>query len=169
MCGKDLFYFFLVFMVLGSPPHVRERLLLGVPDVKSGGITPACAGKTEQTIRPFVYEWDHPRMCGKDYACGHEGTVSVGSPPHVRERPDRQGQDIREVRITPACAGKTQCSRAWHSQLWDHPRMCGKDVKQEFTHDAEEGSPPHVRERPFLANRSIMRPRITPACAGKTK
>ena len=46
-------------------------------------------------------------MCGKN----HMKTVFIlqvmGSPPHVREKPEAQVKAISEIRITPACAGKT--------------------------------------------------------------
>ena len=47
MCGKDVISWDIASRASGSPPHVRERrdrVVLGVVD---GGITPACAGKTE--------------------------------------------------------------------------------------------------------------------------
>ena len=70
---------------VGSPPHVREVLLVMNFSMFSLRITPACAGSTtsKETIL-FVNE-DHPRMCGKYLVCFlvlHEYT---GSPPHVRE------------------------------------------------------------------------------------
>ena len=86
MCGKDLPAFAGQAFHVGSPPHVRERLLQAfrVPDPRR--ITPACAGKTHPWPIGRHWQWDHPRMCGKDWYI-RDGVVHVlGSPPHVRER-----------------------------------------------------------------------------------
>ena len=53
-------------MAMGSPPHVRERLFRKAIMKAPGGITPACAGKTERPSFVGVVVRDHPRMCGKD-------------------------------------------------------------------------------------------------------
>ena len=50
----------------------------------------------------------------------------------------------------------------------DHPRMCGKDPFVVCDEHAQQGSPPHVRERLPSVLRHHRRNRITPACAGKT-
>ena len=66
MCGKDCGGHVFCYLLVGSPPHVRERpIRRGIFGVSSG-ITPACAGKTvPDTVRLHGSE-DHPRMCGKD-------------------------------------------------------------------------------------------------------
>ena len=46
MCGKDGTEWEFKAVGVGSPPHVRERLLLCKNILKWLGITPACAGKT---------------------------------------------------------------------------------------------------------------------------
>ena len=52
------------------------------------------------------------------------------------------------LRITPACAGKTLPEQANYLHQRDHPRMCGKNKCIMFSWDSYT--------------------RITPACAGKT-
>ena len=73
-----------------------------------------------------------------------------------------------DVRITPACAGKTKNLYVFIMDNQDHPRVCGENLKP-FTHSsATVGSPPRVRGKhgkPTLATRFGG---ITPACAGKT-
>ena len=66
MCGKDSHHTSHCSWLLGSPPHVRERL--GVLSVKLPcvRITPACAGKTIKLFCRLRGQRDHPRMCGKD-------------------------------------------------------------------------------------------------------
>ena len=72
------------------------------------------------------------------------------------------------LRITPACAGKTVSTRLLVCMHQDHPRMCGKNVPGDISKTPEEGSPPRVREKPTNLLKLILKLRITPAYAGKT-
>ena len=107
-------------------------------------------------------------MCGKDFRTFLRISSLRGSPPHVRERPRRQGDAGRGYRITPACAGKTPSGFSVPGPCEDHPRMCGKDPFSSCIIFPQPGSPPHVRERPRGNNNGGNAPGITPACAGKT-
>ena len=50
----------------GSPPQVRGKLILGIGDGGSRGITPAGAGKTALWISRSSRRKDHPRRCGEN-------------------------------------------------------------------------------------------------------
>ena len=65
-------------------------------------------------------------MCGKDPSRWHLKFNWIGSPPHVRERPDSLLNGFMHQGITPACAGKTKIKTSQRHRDWDHPRMCGK-------------------------------------------
>ena len=52
MCGKDFMRKHFTWDYVGSPPHVRERLLERNLFVVRSRITPACAGKT---LTPYKY------------------------------------------------------------------------------------------------------------------
>ena len=133
----------------GSPPHARGRHGLAFFLNIGGGITPACAGKTViLTTVPWDSE-DHPRMRGEDLVRGYRRSGNSG--------------------ITPACAGKTERARRPVSHKWDHPRMRGEDDCPSAFCDDADGSPPHARGRHGIAVVNSVPPRITPACAGKTK
>ena len=71
----------------GSPPHARGR-----HDV--------CGGAES-------FEMDHPRMRGEDCLSPAVGGLVSGSPPHARGRLASMTGVPVELRITPACAGKT--------------------------------------------------------------
>ena len=107
-------------------------------------------------------------MCGKDCANPSLSLTAMGSPPHVRERPDAMQEDARNTRITPACAGKTTDFDVIDTANEDHPRMCGKDYFCLVQLIMGLGSPPHVRERQTQKQLKLLNNRITPACAGKT-
>ena len=133
---------------LGSPPHARGRRNPPVQSDGTGRITPACAGKTGRPCSPSRGGWDHPRMRGEDLCATSCTRRSAGSPPHARGRPPAGVRPVRNLRITPACAGKTQSNSKNSRGRADHPRMRGEDVK--------------------LMVNSVSFNRITPACAGKT-
>ena len=86
----------------------------------------------------------------------------------MRERPGFDEEGTREIRITPACAGKTPAPKQLVRRARDHPRMCGKDPVPIQRYSLRVGSPPHVRERRSVLLNLTDLGRITPACAGKT-
>ena len=49
----------------GSPPHVRgkEKVLQDLANAIR--ITPACAGKSSDSVGSEAFTEDHPRMCGE--------------------------------------------------------------------------------------------------------
>ena len=50
----------------------------------------------------------------------------------------------------------------------DHPRRCGENPPSKSTAVRQTGSPPQVRGKPAVILKLPLRPRITPAGAGKT-
>ena len=87
VCGKNCWKQEDISDSLGSPPRVREKLVIVFVYIAYLRITPACAGKTSCLVHFQQLLQDHPRVCGKN----RYNRVQVLS--------------IR--RITPACAGKT--------------------------------------------------------------
>ena len=71
------------------------------------GITPACAGKTKEAKSSTVSARDHPRVCGENALSLLRVELFTGSPPRVRGKPYGVNQESKNIRITPACAGKT--------------------------------------------------------------
>ena len=71
------------------------------------------------------------------------------------------------VRITPACAGKSekQLQSAVRSQ--DHPRVCGEKSWTWISFRSSRGSPPRVRGKVAQLVDHGRPHGITPACAGK--
>ena len=81
----------------GSPPHARGRRAAVANGHGATGITPACAGKTDEIERRVERVKDHPRM-REEY---------TGYPTFFSAR----------TRITPACAGKTSNGKGYHDFL----------------------------------------------------
>ena len=127
MRGEDGTYVKKIMHECGSPPHARGRHGVNVPNDEKFGITPACAGKTFLANAVKITNPDHPRMRGEDLPFSVAAIAKAGSPPHARGRllyPD----GLRwVVRITPACAGKTNPSGTVSRYDPDHPRMRGED------------------------------------------
>ena len=94
--------------IQGSPPRVRGK---GPPSKNWGHcrrITPACAGKSCGFFL-FGAGWgDHPRVCGEKFLLWQSSLIILGSPPRVRGK-ERNGKGTETtIRITPACAGKSE-------------------------------------------------------------
>ena len=153
---------------LGSPPRVREKLIVLITEKKPVGITPACAGKTNFKDIFLFNGWDHPRVCGKNLLTRRTRNSCPGSPPRVREKRHCQNIVDRQHGITPACAGKTTLLLLAVFIAWDHPRVCGKNFYPFGRCSETLGSPPRVREKLDKKIKVTKLTRITPACAGKT-
>ena len=147
---------------------MRERLPSRLLAHFQRRITPARAGKTFQKEKPLNYHWDHPRSCGKDSFLTYPIRTTLGSPPLVRERRLHPQDSDLPFRITPARAGKTSGVIFCLQCVQDHPRSCGKDIRQFREFANIPGSPPLVRERLDEKSTTLQSSRITPARAGKT-
>ena len=76
--------------------------------------------------------------------------------------------DVLEVGITPAHAGKTIPKTSLLLFDWDHPRACGENQKEQYNRIYALGSPPRMRGKQMIGFGLHCRMRITPAHAGKT-
>ena len=104
-----MLWLLIVFLIMGSPPRVREKLEKLEARAAMAGITPACAGKTPHLNNALLLCQDHPRVCGKNIFLSLPTIAFLGSPPRVREKRIKINTLSMPCRITPACAGKT-CS-----------------------------------------------------------
>ena len=75
---------------------------------------------------------------------------------------------LKDLRITPAYAGKSLSLTRPGVHIWDHPRVCGE---KKFTFDAGKlipGSPPRMRGKGRIVAVTVAGFGITPAYAGKS-
>ena len=107
-------------------------------------------------------------MCGENDARVMSCSEFVGSPPRVRGKQSENIAQKRNMRITPACAGKTVNGFRHLLLPKDHPRVCGENICRGDRERNRTGSPPRVRGKLLEKRRSIAAGGITPACAGKT-
>ena len=172
----------------GSPPHGRGKVRLQEQDCRSGGITPAWAGKSHLTggdrvlLRitpawagksPFQtwsvpHSRDHPRMGGEKSAFAMLRALVFGSPPHGRGKVGTVTAALGDLGITPAWAGKRMIMIVAERNFRDHPRMGGEKGFPTFWSLKNSGSPPHGRGKVDFLVLLFDLCRITPAWAGKS-
>ena len=149
LCGNNTKLLQFTPNTVGSPPPVREQLTRRAIFSGLSGITPACAGTTDNRLLSRLKIWDHPRLCGNNIVNPVTNGFTTGSPPPVRE----QHGDIHawgsECGITPACAGTTDGQDVGCVRRSDHPRLCGNNGWCYSTRGVSWGSPPPVREQPY--------------------
>ena len=107
VCGENVEFYENLKPDEGSPPRVRGKLSILFYSIFPVGITPACAGKTNSDGHGITWNKDHPRVCGENENYRQTETVARGSPPRVRGKQYCAVGLIEPLRITPACAGKT--------------------------------------------------------------
>ena len=84
-------------------------------------------------------------MCGEQAYPGYARMPITGSPPRVRGTDLRAAAGIGGVGITPACAGNRTTWKDENGNTWDHPRVCGEQLKLIDEGAKPQGSPPRVR------------------------
>ena len=167
-CGENCFRVHPASSCTGSPPQVRGKLRLTDSALRTPGITPAGAGKTDEQGNFHSRSWDHPRRCGENLVVCLAALRGSGSPPQVRGKRFVRFCIGHTRGITPAGAGKTELFRSCQAALEDHPRRCGENHAGYNLFAKRAGSPPQVRGK-LCGGRLVRgRRRITPAGAGKT-
>ena len=134
----------------------------------AAGITPACAGKRQESKPDGSGGKDHPRVCGEKIGTVRRDVAFLGSPPRVRGKVHQGGILQNLPGITPACAGKSVIEPCFWDESGDHPRVCGEKLKTPTIKAARLGSPPRVRGKEQKAQTNQAYMGITPACAGKS-
>ena len=108
MCGEKLSAIYKLEYNPGSPPRVRGKVAADSPPQRKHGITPACAGKSGAATPLTRNGSDHPRVCGEKDGRVFAGDGGAGSPPRVRGKVGITYGRSSALRITPACAGKSE-------------------------------------------------------------
>ena len=153
----------------GSPPHARGKDHLVAHQLVHAGITPAYAGKSGPCAFLCPSPEDHPRIRGEKCGPANRPEAGAGSPPHTRGKEDFFPAAVIGLGITPAYAGKSHGQRKAEHMLEDHPRMRGEKYRLLQIRLLYTGSPPHARGKVLFSASSSALPRITPACAGKSR
>ena len=107
MCGEKSLVRLVQVTFWGSPPRVRGKADVRPLTTVDDRITPACAGKRNNTRICRCIIQDHPRVCGEKCYTLCKSNRRRGSPPRVRGKDVPVKTDDNGNRITPACAGKS--------------------------------------------------------------
>ena len=96
------------------------------------------------------------------------GLCQDGSPPRARGEVARGRDADQQLRITPACAGRSKLHPTISLPPWDHPRVRGEKSSSKSRPFSAYGSPPRARGEGSLNCFSLIPIWITPACAGRS-
>ena len=151
----------------GLPPRGRGRETAQHLVLPHRRITPAWAGKSAATYKQTLADKDYPRVGGEEDDKNRGLRVLRGLPPRGRGRVRRCEMADGNTRITPAWAGKSQFVKGLLRQDRDYPRVGGEEEQLTATEYVEEGLPPRGRGRDSQIADKTLKPRITPAWAGK--
>ena len=132
------------------------------------GLIPACAGKTPSSRSSYRCFGAHPRVCGENVCDGSGQCRGPGSSPRVRGKQFQGNLFPPDVRLIPACAGKTSVGLYIPHVRTAHPRVCGENSPRCRRLSGRSGSSPRVRGKRFQLVRILEDQRLIPACAGKT-
>ena len=148
--GENLSSVFLKKVIEGAPPLARGKPAPIRSMIGHERITPACAGKTsfsgmfQRRIR------DHPRLRGENDIVLACPAYTPGSPPLARGKLLHPLAHAIDLRITPACAGKTWLMGATGTGKQDHPRLRGENVLSKVSCCSVIGSPPLARGKLYF-------------------
>ena len=84
ICGEKVELYRIDKTEIGSPPHMRGKVMTVSARVLAARITPAYAGKSVTGFHQDDLEEDHPRICGEKMPVNPKKDKRVGSPPHMR-------------------------------------------------------------------------------------
>ena len=133
----------------GSSPRVRGKPACTSSCERSGGLIPACAGKTPSQLVSSSQLTAHPRVCGENTSDASSRTCAMGSSPRVRGKRGPPFVKVGRSGLIPACAGKTGSSARMILLLAAHPRVCGENSTVVIALCIGWGSSPRVRGKRF--------------------
>ena len=168
VCGENGRRDVLIHADPGSSPRVRGKPPTRPCARPRGGLIPACAGKTSSSPRAPSRAWAHPRVCGENFLAYFQEMRPDGSSPRVRGKLEHCLQAVHRFGLIPACAGKTAPRWSRWRRWRAHPRVCGENDFDAWLDTVVDGSSPRVRGKRPRNSDEAVRPRLIPACAGKT-
>ena len=168
VCGENPMAAARPILAPGSSPRVRGKPACTSSCERSGGLIPACAGKTPSQLVSSSQLTAHPRVCGENATWGWSDVLAMGSSPRVRGKLPDVTENVFNGGLIPACAGKTGLQFVVHFVPTAHPRVCGENLEWLEGVTDMPGSSPRVRGKPYGCRPTYPSPGLIPACAGKT-
>ncbi len=152
----------------GSSPLARGGRVPAPRGPLLCGLIPAGAGRTRcHSCRP-CRRWAHPRWRGEDPVGAHQPRLPGGSSPLARGGLGRAVDELDQLRLIPAGAGRTLGPPTVGRNVRAHPRWRGEDPPPDSTLTAEKGSSPLARGGREFREDQGLGVRLIPAGAGRT-
>ena len=151
-----------------TPPRAWGRLLPGPAHLHRCRNTPTCVGKTRQHCRRMVAWRKHPHVRGEDAPSLASMLGNAETPPRAWGRPFEAFFGPRASGNTPTCVGKTHPGQQCQALVRKHPHVRGEDPCTTAHSDTEAETPPRAWGRLARRRMTVLRPRNTPTCVGKT-
>ena len=107
-------------------------------------------------------------MCGEKDIMNPIILLFLGSPPRVWGKGNKFTMELKGLRITPTCVGKSEGLRSCLAELRDHPHVCGEKPQEIQSGDTATESPPRVWGKAAGKIDMVSALRITPTCVGKS-
>ena len=152
----------------GSSPLTRGKLDGGPALSDEAGVIPAHAGKTDGAAGLVLAFGAHPRSRGENRAGRHTRTLSYGSSPLTRGKPQGRWPPRHRRRLIPAHAGKTDGSVSMSIEPSAHPRSRGENFWLSSHWRSAGGSSPLTRGKLLEGEECELAVGLIPAHAGKT-
>ena len=133
-----------------------------------GGIIPAYAGNTQDSMLSAPSMRDHPRVCGEHPEMAEIARSLQGSSPRMRGTLADHAVEAFACGIIPAYAGNTVIDERLAPDVRDHPRVCGEHGTIPRPAVCWTGSSPRMRGTPVVGTWVGGIKGIIPAYAGNT-
>ena len=157
-----------IVMSLGSSPLTRGKQASRRTELAHARLIPAHAGKTSHLKTSCGCVAAHPRSRGENKFCQVKHTVTRGSSPLTRGKPDGKLRTTGMSRLIPAHAGKTPAGRVFSYGAQAHPRSRGENTPRRSAPTRPRGSSPLTRGKRIVDHGQHGRRGLIPAHAGKT-
>ena len=151
-----------------SPPLARGARRARFRGRPRGGLTPACAGSTQDGTLPTTRTWTHPRLRGEHPPMSLRPVEGWDSPPLARGARGRDSRGGLLCGLTPACAGSTSAGAVMPWPRGTHPRLRGEHICTRRGGCCRSDSPPLARGARVTRPGRFLVDGLTPACAGST-
>ena len=156
-------------MLVGSSPRGRGKREPGATLDGGEGLIPARAGKTSSKLSAATSRRAHPRAGGENDGDSEASGREYGSSPRGRGKPSVPPLLRPGFRLIPARAGKTRRGGGVVGIKRAHPRAGGENRTRPPPRRRGGGSSPRGRGKLRQLVDRIVRVRLIPARAGKTR
>ena len=153
----------------GSSPLTRGKPLGSFIRDDADRLIPAHAGKTGAGSPPTSDRRAHPRSRGENDAQPRSDAKAGGSSPLTRGKRRAQHKKGPRRGLIPAHAGKTSRSPSRRPPTEAHPRSRGENEALAASDATDKGSSPLTRGKRSPRATLMVRVRLIPAHAGKTR